>query len=132
MALVAILINRVRLYFGVAAAGLSFVPAAALYSLAWLLVLTLLPRRTDDPGAVLPGAVLMGVTLALLHGFSELYLPDRLDRASHLYGVIGTTVSGRPTPAARTEDRANVWMVETVLKRVGHLSEIQGSAPVRR
>ena len=92
MALAAVLINKVRLHYGVAAAGVAFVPAALLFSLGWLLVLILLPRRTEDPGTVLPGAVVMGVVLAILQAVSELYLPDRFHRASQLYGAIGTTL----------------------------------------
>jgi hypothetical protein len=40
----------------------------------------------------LPGAVVMGVILAVLQAVSELYLPDRFHRASQLYGAIGTTL----------------------------------------
>ncbi|HSP38409.1 MAG TPA: YhjD/YihY/BrkB family envelope integrity protein [Frankiaceae bacterium] len=92
MAFAAVIVNRLRQHFGFAVASLSFLPLVGLYAVAWLLVLQLLPRRTPDPGASLPGAALMGLTLAALQVFSELYLPDRFDRASQLYGAIGTTV----------------------------------------
>ena len=52
----------------------------------------MLPRATNDPGALLPGAVLMGATLAAMQAISQLYLPDRFGRASEMYGAIGTTV----------------------------------------
>jgi uncharacterized BrkB/YihY/UPF0761 family membrane protein len=52
----------------------------------------LLPRATKDPGALLPGAVLVGALLATMQAIAQLYLPDKLDRTSALYGAIGTTI----------------------------------------
>ena len=52
----------------------------------------LLPRATKDPGALLPGCLLVALTITVMHAVSELYLPDRLDHASQLYGAFGTTV----------------------------------------
>ena len=92
MGLVALLVNRARADLGLAAAGLSLGPAFVLYAIAWLVVSLLLPRGTDDPGALLPGAVLLAGVLTGLHAVSELYLPDRFSNAGELYGVIGTTV----------------------------------------
>jgi len=92
MALIAILVNRIRESFGLGAAGLSFVPALAIYAVAWVAVSVLLPKGTDDPGAVLPGALLVGLTLAGMQAASELYLPERLSRASQLYGEVGATI----------------------------------------
>ena len=92
IALIAIGVNRIRESFGLGAAGLSFLPALAIYAVAWTAVSLLLPRGTEDPGAVLPGAVLVAVTLAGMQAFSELYLPERLSRASQLYGEVGATI----------------------------------------
>ncbi|MGZ4693936.1 MAG: YhjD/YihY/BrkB family envelope integrity protein [Acidimicrobiales bacterium] len=92
MGLVALLVNRARADLGLAAAGLSLGPAFLLYALAWLVVSVLLPRGTDDPGALLPGALWVAAVFTALHAVSELYLPDRFSHASQLYGVIGTTV----------------------------------------
>jgi uncharacterized BrkB/YihY/UPF0761 family membrane protein len=36
--------------------------------------------------------VLVALTITVMHAVSELYLPDRIDRASQLYGAFGTTV----------------------------------------
>jgi len=52
----------------------------------------LFPRGTTDPGALLPGSMLVALTITVMHASSELYLPDRLDRASQLYGALGTTI----------------------------------------
>jgi len=54
--------------------------------------LMFLPRATEDPGALLPGCLLVALTLTVMHAVSELYLPDRLDHASRLYGTFGITV----------------------------------------
>jgi uncharacterized BrkB/YihY/UPF0761 family membrane protein len=92
MAVVAILVNRVREDLGLGVAGLTFVPALVIYGLAWLGVSMMLPRATHDPGALLPGSLLVALTITVMHAVSEFYLPDRLDRASQLYGAIGTTI----------------------------------------
>jgi uncharacterized BrkB/YihY/UPF0761 family membrane protein len=92
IALIAILVNRAREDLGLGVAGLTFVPALVIYGLAWLGVSMMLPRATDDPGALLPGSLLVALTITVMHAVSEFYLPDRLDRASQLYGTIGTTI----------------------------------------
>lgn len=90
--LLSTIVNRIRVELGLAAAGVSFVAALALYAIAWLAMSMLMPRATKDPGALLPGAVVVGATIAGMQAVSQLYLPDRLDRASQLYGAIGTTI----------------------------------------
>ena len=92
MAVIAILVNRVREDLGLGVAGLAFVPALATYGLAWLGVSMMLPRVTADPGALLPGSSLVALIITVMHAISEFYLPDRIDRASQLYGAIGTTI----------------------------------------
>ncbi len=92
IAVIAILVNRVREDVGLGVAGLTFIPALVIYGLAWLGVSMMLPRATHDPGALLPGSLLVALTITVMHAVSEFYLPDRLDRASQLYGAIGATV----------------------------------------
>ena len=89
---IAILIGRIRESFGLGLASASFLPALLIYAIAWLGVSVFLPRATEDPGALLPGCVLVALTLTVMHAVSELYLPDRIDHASQLYGAFGTTV----------------------------------------
>ena len=91
--LIAVLINRIRESLGLGLASVSFVPALVIYAIAWLGILLFLPRATKDPGALLPGSVLIALTITVMHAVSELYLPDHLDRASQLYGAFGTTVA---------------------------------------
>jgi uncharacterized BrkB/YihY/UPF0761 family membrane protein len=90
--LVSSIVNRVRAELGLAVAGFSFLVAFGVYLAAWVLVSMLLPRGTRDPGALLPGAALMALVLAGLQAVSQFYLPGRFDRASQLYGAIGTTL----------------------------------------
>jgi hypothetical protein len=59
MAVIAILVNRLREDLGLGIAGLSFVPALVIYGLAWLALSMMLPRVTADPGALLPGSLLV-------------------------------------------------------------------------
>ena len=90
--LVSLLVNRIRAELGIAVAGVSFVVALAVYGVAWLLMLLTLPRATNDPSASLPGALVLALTLVGMQAISQLYLPDRFERASQLYGAIGTTI----------------------------------------
>jgi uncharacterized BrkB/YihY/UPF0761 family membrane protein len=92
MGLVAVLVNRARTELGLGVATLSVGAAFAIYVVVWTIISLLLPRKTDDPGAVLPGAILVASVLAAMHAVSQFYLPDRFDRASQLYGAIGATV----------------------------------------
>ena len=90
--LVSVLVNRIRAELGIAVAGVSFIVALAFYAVAWLLMLLTLPKATNDPSASLPGALLLALTLVGMQAVSQLYLPDRFNRASQLYGAIGTTI----------------------------------------
>jgi uncharacterized BrkB/YihY/UPF0761 family membrane protein len=88
----AVLVNRTRLELGIGVAGLSFLAAFCVYLVLWLAVSAVLPRQSSDLGTLLPGAALVALTLAGMQAVSQLYLPDRLDRASQLYGSIGAAV----------------------------------------
>jgi uncharacterized BrkB/YihY/UPF0761 family membrane protein len=92
MGIVGTVVNKLRHELGLAAVGISFVAVVAIYLAAAFLLGFVLPRGTPDPGALLPGAALIAVTLAGLQAFSQLYLPGRFERASELYGTIGATV----------------------------------------
>lgn len=130
---IAILIGRVRESFGLGLASASFVPALLIYAIAWLGVSMFLPRATEDPGALLPGCVLVALTLTVMHAVSELYLPDRLDHASQLYGAFGTTVVtlgwffilGRAVIIAMELNAA-------IYDRYGSISQVAFSLPVLR
>jgi uncharacterized BrkB/YihY/UPF0761 family membrane protein len=92
LGLLAALVSRVRAEYGVAVTGVSFLAVFVAYVIGWVAVSMLLPRASHDPGVLLPGAVLVGVTLTGMQAISQLYLPDKLGRASQLYGAVGTTI----------------------------------------
>ncbi len=133
IAVIAILVNRVRENLGLEVAGLTFVPALVIYGLAWLGVSIMLPRATRDPGALLPGSLLVALTITVMHAISEFYLPDRLDRASQLYGAIGTTIVtlgwffilGRGIVLAMELNAA-------IYERYGSISQVVFSLPIFR
>jgi uncharacterized BrkB/YihY/UPF0761 family membrane protein len=90
--LLAAVINRLRTEFGIAVAGPSYLAAFVVYVVGWLLLFARLPKRTTDPGALLPGVALVAGTTTIMQLVSQLYLPDRIARASELYGAIGTSI----------------------------------------
>jgi uncharacterized BrkB/YihY/UPF0761 family membrane protein len=92
VALVAVIVNRIRAELGLAVASLSFLAAFGVYLVGWLAVTMMLPRATRDPGALLPGAALIAAVLTGMQALSQLYIPDRIGRASALYGTFGATI----------------------------------------
>jgi uncharacterized BrkB/YihY/UPF0761 family membrane protein len=93
LALMAVLVGRARAAAGLAVASLSLVGAIAIYVVVWLLIAQRLPRATTDPGANIPGAVLVGGSLAVLQAVTQLFLPGQISSASQLYGAIGSTIA---------------------------------------
>jgi uncharacterized BrkB/YihY/UPF0761 family membrane protein len=60
----------------------------------WTLASSMLPRPADVPQrALVPGALLVGTVVELLHLVSVVYLPGRFDRASSTYGFLGVAVA---------------------------------------
>src|SRR4051794_39879985 len=88
----AAIVNRIRQDSGIALAGMPILAVGSIYIVAWVLLSLGLPRSTRDPGAVLPGTALTGVSLAGLQAVTQLYVPGRISRASELYGSIGVAV----------------------------------------
>ncbi len=133
MGLVATIVNHLRDDFGVAAAGFSFLAAFGVYALAWMVVSLVLPRATSDPGALLPGSALVGLAVAGMQAISQLYLPDKLGRASQLYGAIGATIvtlgwfffAGRAIVFAMAVNAV-------VFERFGSISQVVFALPVVR
>jgi uncharacterized BrkB/YihY/UPF0761 family membrane protein len=77
----------------------------------------MMPRREGVPvSALVPGGLLVGTVLELLHAVSVFYLPGRFDRASTTYGGLGVIVvalawlyfSGRAVVAAAVLD-VTLW-----------------------
>ncbi len=78
---------------GVPAALTAWLAAITGASLTWFLVMLLLPRKVRDPGALLPGAAVMGVLYATLQWFMQLYLPNKVARTSDTFGDLALTVA---------------------------------------
>lgn len=62
---------------------------AAITGACWLAVMRQLPDRRTDWTDLVPGALLFGVGLALMHLVSRIYLPARFEHSSALYGSLG-------------------------------------------
>ena len=86
------LVNNIRQDHGIAVAGISLAAGFVVQVVFWTVMSLVLPRTTSDPGAVLPGAVLVATTLTALQAVSTLILPERLARASQVYGAIGASL----------------------------------------
>ena len=131
--LVSTIVNRLRDDFGIAAAGVSYLAVFAVYGLAWMVVSWVLPRATSDPGALLPGSALVGGTITGMQAVSQLYLPDRMGRASQLYGAIGATIvtlgwfffAGRAIVLGMAINAA-------IYERFGSISQVVFALPVVR
>lgn len=126
----AVLVNRIRADLGVAVAGFSFLAVFVVYGLAWMALSLTLPRATPDPGALLPGGALVGATIAGMQAVSQLYLPDRFDGASQLYGAIGATlvalgwffIAGRATVLSMA-------LNAVIYERFGSISQVAFALP---
>ncbi len=133
LVVVSALLNRVREDVGLAAATTTWGVTAVVYVTAWFVVTWNLPKRTTDPGSLLPGALLLGLGLTALQWFMQFYLPGKLTRASALSGGIGLAVAtlgymfliGRLMASSLIVD-AIVW------ERFGSISGVVFSLPVLR
>jgi uncharacterized BrkB/YihY/UPF0761 family membrane protein len=131
--LTSMLTNRLNDQFGVGIAGLSYFALGAIYTVVFWMLYLWLPRAPSDRSALLPGALLVGATIASLQALSQLYLPSRFERASELYGAIGVTVvilgwffiMGRVIVFAMTINAC-------VFERFGSITEFIFTLPVLR
>lgn len=87
------LLNQVRRVSGIAVTTAGLVAAAAVLGAGWFFVTWSLPRRTRDPGALLPGAALVGAAMGVLQWFMQFYLPGRISRSSEVMGSLGLSVA---------------------------------------
>ena len=133
MGLVAVLVNKVRVEIGMGVAGVSLGAALALYIVAWLIISRALPAGTDDPGAGLPGAVLVAVVLVGMHAISQFYLPEKFDKADQLYGAIGATIVTLGWFFFMGRAIALSLIVNSVIyQRYGSISDVVFGLPVLR
>ena len=92
MGLIAIVVGRIRNAWGLGAGSISFLAAFIWYAAAWFLISLLLPRATRDPSVLVPGALVVALTITGMQAVSQFYLPNRFENASELYGTIGATI----------------------------------------
>ena len=90
--ILAVVANRVRNAAGIVGGSMTLVAAALLYAVAWFVVSVMLPRGPVDRSALLPGALFVGVSLAVTQWVLQFELPGRVSRASQLYGAIGIVI----------------------------------------
>jgi uncharacterized BrkB/YihY/UPF0761 family membrane protein len=90
--LLAIVTNRIRRNYGTPIGITMLLACAAAYALAWFFVCNFLPRARSDPSALLPGALLTGIGIALMQGATQFFATDQLSHASQLYGSLGAVI----------------------------------------
>jgi membrane protein len=92
LGILAIIVNRIRQSAGVVGGSATLLTAALVYMGAWLVVSLLLPRGRADRSALLPGALFVGVSVAVAQGVIQFLIPGRVSHASQLYGAIGIVI----------------------------------------
>jgi uncharacterized BrkB/YihY/UPF0761 family membrane protein len=73
--------------------GVVGVLQAAVLGAAWLCICLRLPDRRTTWPELIPGCVVFGAGLAILHGVSRVYLPNKIHKSSQLYGTMGIAAS---------------------------------------
>ncbi len=86
-------VNQIREATGAAITSISYLVIAAVYVVLWTLLFVNLPRATSDPGAALPGSLLVAAVLAGLQAVTQLYLPRQISEASSIYGTFGAVTA---------------------------------------
>ena len=62
-------------------------------TLGWFLLTLTLPRPTSDPGAVLPGVLLVALGFTVLQWFMQFYLPRKIEDSRDTLGDLSSTVA---------------------------------------
>jgi uncharacterized BrkB/YihY/UPF0761 family membrane protein len=128
-----LLLNRLRDKHGLAADTTSWVITVAIFAAAWFVVSWALPRSTTDPGALLPGAAFMAVTMTGLQWFMQFYLPDKISRASELAGDLGMSIAALGYLFLLGRLMAVSFVLDAVLfERIGSISRVVFAVPFVR
>lgn len=130
---VSTLMSRIQSNQGIAVTTTSWVLTGLAYGVGWYAVSWTLPRATRDPGALLPGAAVVGLAFALLQWFMQFYLPGRIERATEFAGNLGWTIAtlGYMFLIGRTM-ASSLILNATVWERLGSISTLVFSLPVVR
>lgn len=78
---------------GILGASAVWLSIMAFSAAAWFVVSVTLPRAVNDPGAVLPGALLFGVANTVLQAVMHIYLPSKISRTTDTFGGMAATVA---------------------------------------
>lgn len=85
-------VNWIQDETGLVIGATSMLGVIAIYAAGWFALSLALPRATPDPGALLPGAGIVGLTIGLLQGISQFWLPNQIESESQVLGGLGVTV----------------------------------------
>jgi len=127
------IVAAIRDLGGAPAWALSWGTLVAITGVAWFLVLLTLPRAVKDPGALLPGALLLGAVQGTIQGILHAYSEGRVERTVDTYGDLAVTLAvlgnlfilGRLMTASFT-------FVAVTYERFGSLSQMIFDLPVVR
>jgi uncharacterized BrkB/YihY/UPF0761 family membrane protein len=126
-------LNRLRDAFGIAVATGSLVTNALIMGGGWFFLTLSLPKKTRDPGAMLPGAVLFGLVVTAVQWFMQFYLPKKIANASETMGSIGVAVATLGYLFLIGRLMAGCLVVNAVsFERFGSVSEFVFGLPVVR
>jgi uncharacterized BrkB/YihY/UPF0761 family membrane protein len=87
--LVLLLLTAARDHGPLLRAGAAAV-SLAVYTLIALAIAWVLPRRPSSLIELVPGSLLVGGGVVVLHLVAQYYLPRRISDSSHVYGTLGT------------------------------------------
>ena len=93
MVVVIMVVRRIDEASGPAISSVSFMAVAPAYFVLWSLLFLSLPRGTSDPGAILPGALVVALVVTVMHAISQLFLTRQIESAGSLYGAVGVAVA---------------------------------------
>ncbi|HWO47910.1 MAG TPA: hypothetical protein VNM41_07595 [Solirubrobacterales bacterium] len=87
------IVSAIRDLGGAPAWALSWGTLVAITGVAWFLVLLTLPRTVNDPGALLPGALAVGLVQGSVQAVLQAYTEGRVERTVDTYGDLAVTLA---------------------------------------
>ena len=127
------IVAAIRDIGGAPAWALSWGTLVAIVGVTWFLVLLTLPRGVNDPGALLPGALLVGVVQGTIQGILHAYTEGRVARTVDTYGDLAVTLAilGNLFILGRLMTASFVFVAVTY-ENFGSLSQMLFDLPVVR
>jgi uncharacterized BrkB/YihY/UPF0761 family membrane protein len=127
------IVAAIRDIGGAPAWALSWGTLVAIVGVTWFLVLLTLPRGVNDPGALLPGALLVGIVQGTIQGILHAYTEGRVARTVDTYGDLAVTLAilGNLFILGRLMTASFVFVAVTY-ENFGSLSQMLFDLPVAR